>query len=476
MITHAIQKTWVTPQRLDDRMDAKPFQKSILDCIDKTLNCGNPVKKLGDDSITTFINRGVNGAVDNPTSTKLLKTRHVRAGYTDFETAYLPDEKAKRLGVKKLRKGDVLLTSTGLGTIGRAALFMSEEKVTVDNHVTIIRTKEALNGGFLTAFLNSKFGKAWTDFGTTGSTGQLELAKGRISELIIPLPPSHVQESIGTALVLSERCRELSVNYNNQIRSKLDQYYTECPPITKTCNSTWVGLDELSGERTDAWFHQRHFLNLSQWVDHSSIFSSVTNYCCLSTKKWNARKHNNEMFSYTEISSIDVITGQIRESLVPLKDAPSRAKKLINTGDILVSTVRPNRGAIAVVPHALDNTVATTGFAVLKPKSGVNPYFIACALRHQATLEQMISWNTGSTYPAIEEDVVLKILIPQLSADKADEIGLLEKKRLFLLTKSEELIQQSITSTEELINGSDTISSSRASLTWEDIEKELEGI
>ena len=50
-------------------------------------------------------------------------------------------------------------------------------------------------------------------------------------------------------------------------------------------------------------------------------------------------------------------------------DAPSRARKRINTDDVLVSLTRPNLNAVAIVPEYLDQQYASTGFDVLKPVS-----------------------------------------------------------------------------------------------------------
>ena len=227
--------TWVNPDRLDDRMDAKPFQVAILSRLDATDSCGFPVVRLGSPRAREYLNRGVGGAVEQPTAVRLFKTRHVRSGYLEMETAFLPESKIPQLGPKLLKKGDVLLTSTGLGTIGRAALFMGEEKATVDNHVTIIRTTAHINSGYLSALLNSTYGSAWTDWGTTGSTGQLELTREKVSEIRLPCPDRRIQDYIGAKVELAERCR------------------AEAATIEKYCLELFA---EGLGEEPDSWLSQ----------------------------------------------------------------------------------------------------------------------------------------------------------------------------------------------------------------------------
>ena len=61
-------------------------------------------------------------------------------------------------------------------------------------------------------------------------------------------------------------------------------------------------------------------------------------------------------FQYIDISSIDRMTKCITTpQRLSIADAPSRARKLIKAGDVLVSTVRPNLNAVAIVPRAYDN-------------------------------------------------------------------------------------------------------------------------
>lgn len=204
------QMSWVTPQKLDDRMDAKPFQKHILSRLDKVQSCGIPTKKICSPEVSAFLSRGVNGATNEEQKTRLYKSRHIRTGFIEADSAYLPDEKADRLGKKKLKKGDALLTSTGLGTIGRSAIYTSVSAATVDNHISIVRPNEGFNSGYLVAYLNSTYGQAWSDFGTTGSTGQLELSKDKVGSIRVPVPDKEIQDYIGAKIEKSQRLLDLA--------------------------------------------------------------------------------------------------------------------------------------------------------------------------------------------------------------------------------------------------------------------------
>jgi hypothetical protein len=118
-------------------------------------------------------------------------------------------------------------------------------------------------------------------------------------------------------------------------------------------------------------------------------------------------------FQYVDISSIDVATGIIANPQdVEGADAPSRARKVVSAFDIVVSTCRPTRGAIAVVPIRLHDQIVSTAFSILRARENVNPFYLQFALRLPSTLEQFRKWSTGSSYPAILDSDVAKTLLP----------------------------------------------------------------
>jgi hypothetical protein len=131
-------------------------------------------------------------------------------------------------------------------------------------------------------------------------------------------------------------------------------------------------------------------------------------------------------FQYLDISSVDVATGSVANPQeLEGAEAPSRARKVVRAFDILVSTCRPTRGAIAVVPGRYHDQIASTGFSVVRAHDDVNPFYLQFALRLPSTLEQFRKWSTGSSYPAILDEDVAKTLIPVPSPEQQDRIALL---------------------------------------------------
>lgn len=110
----------------------------------------------------------------------------------------------------------------------------------------------------------------------------------------------------------------------------------------------------------------------------------------------------NEEFKYIDISSVNRDTKRIENPQVLIgKDAPSRARKHVKSGDVLVSMTRPNLNAVALVPDELDGQIASTGFDVLRT-SDIDPRWIFNLVRTTNFVEAMSDLVQGALYPAVK--------------------------------------------------------------------------
>ncbi|MBF3496273.1 restriction endonuclease subunit S [Burkholderia pseudomallei] len=94
------------------------------------------------------------------------------------------------------------------------------------------------------------------------------------------------------------------------------------------------------------------------------------------------------------------------------KDAPSRARRLVRHGDVIVSTVRTYLKAIAAIAMPPENLVVSTGFAVVRPLDSVEPRFAKYALQGATFIDEVISRSTGVSYPAINASDLARIALP----------------------------------------------------------------
>lgn len=119
-----------------------------------------------------------------------------------------------------------------------------------------------------------------------------------------------------------------------------------------------------------------------------------------------------EDFTYIDIASIDRERKIISE---PQKlsgaEAPSRARKVVHKGDVLVSMTRPNLNAVALVSEEHNECIASTGFDVLKPIE-VEPRWIFAAVRSARFIDAMCEKVQGALYPAVKSADIREYEIP----------------------------------------------------------------
>ncbi|MDR0593164.1 MAG: restriction endonuclease subunit S [Bifidobacteriaceae bacterium] len=119
--------------------------------------------------------------------------------------------------------------------------------------------------------------------------------------------------------------------------------------------------------------------------------------------------------SYVEIGGVAEATGLAWNEPVAFGAAPSRARRVIRDGDVIVSTVRTYLRAVAGVERPPSNAVASTGFAVLRPRR-VRPGFLRYALLSDSFLREVIARSVGVSYPAINASELMSMRVPVPSA------------------------------------------------------------
>ena len=126
-------------------------------------------------------------------------------------------------------------------------------------------------------------------------------------------------------------------------------------------------------------------------------------------------------FDYIDVSSVSKETLAIQETQrLQGKDAPSRARKLVRTNDVIFATIRPTLRRIAIVPDELDSQVCSTGYFVLRAKPDMDHRLVFYFLQTETFMTAMETLQKGASYPAVTDgDVRLQTIpIPPLNEQK----------------------------------------------------------
>lgn len=165
-------------------------------------------------------------------------------------------------------------------------------------------------------------------------------------------------------------------------------------------------------ERWDAQHHASLSAEVEQRLNRKSDADlHVSDVAELVDERADPRRWGDKQFNYIEISDIDSQTCVVYSNCIETSATPSRARKLVKAGDVLVSTVRPERGTVGVVGPHQDSSVCTTGLAVLRP-TNIDSLTLAYLLKTEFVIAQLMRNNVGIAYPAIDESCLSHVLLP----------------------------------------------------------------
>ena len=128
-------------------------------------------------------------------------------------------------------------------------------------------------------------------------------------------------------------------------------------------------------------------------------------------------RENWSFVNYLDTSSITQGVISEIQLITDINDLPSRARRKVNVGDIVFSTVRPNQRHFGIISTPLDNMLVSTGFSVIhSTNSAVSNEYLYLLLSSDAVIEQLqaVAEQSVSTYPSIKPSDIgnLGVFIP----------------------------------------------------------------
>ncbi len=168
------------------------------------------IKKLG--SVTDYLNRGISPKYLEDGGVLVLNQKCIRDFRVDVSKGRRHDPSQRKIDGRTLEVGDVLVNSTGVGTLGRVAqvLHLSEPTI-VDSHVTVVRAGGEINCSYLGCYIN--WMQPDIEAMGEGSTGQTELSRLKLAELSMLTPCQDVLKAFDVLISpltaeISEKERE----------------------------------------------------------------------------------------------------------------------------------------------------------------------------------------------------------------------------------------------------------------------------
>jgi len=320
---------------------------------------------------------------------------------------YIPLEEHNEL-IKRCKpeKGDVLLSKNG--TIGITKIIDWDFDFSIFVSLCLIKLKPTLNPYFFSTLFSSKAVEVQIkEGGQTTSVTNLHLEK--IRELICILPPLKEQLAIA--------------NFLDYKLSKIDRFIQKKKQLIKLLNEQKAGIinDAVTkGLNPNAKMKPSDIEWLGDIPEHWEV-RKLKFIVTLNDETLSEKTNANYELRYIDIGNVDE-TGKVAEIVTyKFSDAPSRAKRIVKEGDVIISTVRTYLKAITQITHDCKDLIVSTGFAVLRPSLVINSHFLNFVVRATYFIQRVCSDSFGVSYPAINaSDLVnFEITFPPLSEQKS---------------------------------------------------------
>jgi len=233
-----------------------------------------------------------------------------------------------------------------------------------------------------------------------------------LKSLPVFIPPQREQESIASSILNAKQEHDKSKCLYSQAEDLLleELGLKDYQPIEEL--SYIIKLSDVkSAHRVDADYYQPKYEKLISKIKNGKIFPDILKNV---PSNFNTADQPEKTFRYVELSNIDSSIGIIDGySEVLGQEAPSRAKRILKTGDVIVSSVQGSLGKVALVSGEQDGFLASTGFFQLRSKE-VLPEVLLVLAKSSILQMQLEKQCAGTILTAVPKEGIKNLLIPVL--------------------------------------------------------------
>lgn len=414
-------------------------------------------KKIGD--ILTKSQYGISIAMNEEgIGYPIYRMNEIHNLLCDLEVDKYADIALKEAKKFILKDGDVLFNRTNsFEWVGRTGIYYKNELDDRDyvfaSYLVRFNTNDnIILPEYLNIFLNCKYGVLDIKRRARQSINQTNVNPEEVKEMQIPI----------LSMKLQNRLKEFLISASNKEKKSKGLYYSaeklllselgleNFNPSNEKISIKTLKESFLKTGRLDSEYYQPKYDEYLQKIKLNK-HTTISNEFGLIKEKM---KNGLGSYNYVEIGDVNVSDGKISPKLIDEKDLPANAKILPQKGDLLVSKVRPNRGAISIIEEDYSNLVVSGAFAVLREKkeSDYRVETLKTLLRTPIYSDWLLKFNVGTSYPVITDEDILSLPIPIIKSNVQDEIASYIKQSMEYSKKAKELLEISTKSVEIAID------------------------
>lgn len=390
-----------------------------------------------------------------------LRTNYIKTNFNDW----LSEEGNREISRTELEEKDIITTIIGAteDVIARTALVLSEHlPANINQNIVQIRVDDGVAlPEYVNSYLNSIYGRDYLRY-LSRQTEQVNLNCQEIASVLVPQVSMNFQNKIKDcvekAYDMQQRAKQKFQLAHDLLRTIISVDVSSLP--LTTCKS-FKNSFKTSGRLDAEYFNPKYEYYEKSIKENKLGFTFVKDKFNLISNKCDRTL---PQYQYVEIGDINVGTGVASPNVVLTEELPDNAKILTKTNDVLVSTVRPNRGAVAILDK--DDLLVSGAFTVLREKSDYPKEVLQVLLRLEMYRDWMLRYNVGTSYPVIKDNDILNLPIPVLDKNTQKTIVENVRKSFVLREKSKILLELAIKTVEKAIETDET-----SALLWLESQK-----
>lgn len=322
-----------------------------------------------------------------------------------------------------LKKGDVLICRTNGNPklVGKAAIVPRDYDYAFASYLFRIRPKkDKILPTALVTYLNSRIGRAEIEKYLMISN-QANFSPAKFREILIPKLGDKIQSYIDSAVW----------DAFNKLKASQEHYESGQKILLANLGFTnWKSKHKLTfiknfsdaekAGRIDAEYFQPKYDEIVNAIkSYPGGWDALDNLVTLKDKIFN---HKDKVeYKYIELSNI-AANGEITECMVEEgQDLPSRARRKVATGDVIVSSIEGSLSSIALIEKEYDQALCSTGFHVINSKS-LNSETLLVLLKSIVGQLQLKKGCSGTILTAINQDELKQIILPKVNTTIQNQI------------------------------------------------------
>ncbi len=313
---------------------------------------------------------------------------------------------------EQIQYGDLLLAGSDVTPwrIGRSAVNLITERAYCGADTIIFRSNGELDArylGYLGDCTPSRYQKLCMGRGVT----VMHIYGSELRNLVVPLPPLAEQRTIAAFLDRETARIDQLIAKHELLIERLAEYRNAV--ITRAVTK---GLPADAARDAGLDPEPRMKFSGNDWIGDVPEHWDTKRLKYIATTNDDVVAESEDPLReilYVDIGSISPSKGMTATEEMVLEDAPSRARRLVQDGDTIVSTVRTYLRAVAPVQNPPPEMVVSTGFAVIRPRD-IDSGYCSWALREHRFIEEVVANSNGVSYPAINASQIgeLSITVP----------------------------------------------------------------